>query len=172
MDSQRSSGRGPLGVCLPRTASARWRRRVIWMGWGFPPRPAALIPHLTASMGSGTMQLQATARPAAPVSAIARVARPFAPHTAPKQSHPRNQGSRRALTPRSTGQERLLVAALSGMAAANGGTAASSNRLLIVGPGVLGSYLGKLWIDDHGADTAVGQTNTTTNHAKWVLLPV
>jgi hypothetical protein len=58
------------------------------------------------------------------------------------------------------------------MAAANGGTAASSERLLIVGPGVLGSYLGKLWIDDHGADTVVGQTNTTTNHAKWVLPPV
>ena len=118
------------------------------------------------------MQLQAAARPAAPVSAIARVARPFAPRTAHRQSHALDRGSRCALKPRSTGQERLLVAALSGMAAANGGTAASSNRLLIVGPGVLGSYLGKLWIDGHGADTVVGQTNTTNNHAKWVLPPV
>lgn len=40
----------------------------------------------------------------------------------------------------------------------------AANELLIVGPGVLGSYLGKLWIDTHGAETVVGQTNTTTNH--------
>lgn len=36
--------------------------------------------------------------------------------------------------------------------------------LLIVGPGVLGSCLGKMWIDEHGAGTVVGQTNTTANH--------
>ncbi|WPT12046.1 hypothetical protein PSENEW3n2_00003704 [Picochlorum sp. SENEW3] len=40
----------------------------------------------------------------------------------------------------------------------------NTNELLIVGPGVLGSYLGKLWLDTHGAGTVVGQTNTTTNH--------
>ena len=40
----------------------------------------------------------------------------------------------------------------------------SSNQLLICGPGVLGSYLGKLWIDDFGAGTVTGQTNSTNNH--------
>lgn len=113
------------------------------------------------------MLVQAAARPATPASAIARVAQPFVARAAPRQPRCLDHTSRRLPAPRSTGQERLLVAALSGMAAADGGgAAASSNRLLIVGPGVLGSYLGKLWIDGHGADTVVGQTNTTNNHVK------
>lgn len=41
----------------------------------------------------------------------------------------------------------------------------TSNQFLICGPGVLGSYLAKLWLDDYGAGTVTGQTNTTTNHA-------
>ncbi|EFN59122.1 hypothetical protein CHLNCDRAFT_18825 [Chlorella variabilis] len=59
-------------------------------------------------------------------------------------------------------------------AAGNGGSVgtASSNRLLIVGPGVLGSYLGKLWLDENGAGTVVGQTNSTTNHAKLQALGI
>jgi hypothetical protein len=43
---------------------------------------------------------------------------------------------------------------------------AASLQLLIVGPGVLGSNLGKQWIEKFGAGTVVGQTNTTNNHAK------
>jgi len=40
----------------------------------------------------------------------------------------------------------------------------SSKQLLIVGPGVLGSHLGSLWLDDFGAGSVVGQTKTTNNH--------
>ena len=39
-------------------------------------------------------------------------------------------------------------------------------ELLIVGPGVLGSYLGKLWLDGFGAGTVTGQTRTVNNHAR------
>jgi hypothetical protein len=39
-----------------------------------------------------------------------------------------------------------------------------SSNLLVVGPGVLGSCLGKQWLDTHGAGTVVGQTKTTNNH--------
>lgn len=43
-------------------------------------------------------------------------------------------------------------------------TEATVGELLIVGPGVLGSYLGKLWIDKGGSVT--GRTNTTNNHPR------
>lgn len=39
---------------------------------------------------------------------------------------------------------------------------AEAGELLIVGPGVLGSYLAKLWIDHGGKVT--GRTNTTSHH--------
>lgn len=42
----------------------------------------------------------------------------------------------------------------------------TGKSLLIVGPGVLGSCLGKMWIDEHGTGTVVGQTKTTSNHDK------
>ena len=35
---------------------------------------------------------------------------------------------------------------------------------LMTGPGVLGSYLGKLWLEQHPAARVVGQTNTEANH--------
>jgi len=38
--------------------------------------------------------------------------------------------------------------------------------LLIVGPGVLGSYAGKLWKDAHPGASVVGLTNTSTNHER------
>ena len=41
--------------------------------------------------------------------------------------------------------------------------------LLVVGPGVLGGLVGKLWREAHGSSpgcTVVGQTNTDTNHAR------
>lgn len=40
----------------------------------------------------------------------------------------------------------------------------SSHQLLIVGPGVLGSNLGKRWLDAFGPGQVVGQTNSTANH--------
>ena len=46
----------------------------------------------------------------------------------------------------------------------------SSNDLLIVGPGVLGSYLGKLWLEEHGPGTVTGQTNSTANHGRLLQL--
>lgn len=49
---------------------------------------------------------------------------------------------------------------------------ASPSNLLIVGPGVLGSYAGKLWIDDEGPGSVVGQTNTTTNHPRLTALGI
>jgi len=51
------------------------------------------------------------------------------------------------------------------MASASLAGSPSSKSLLICGPGVLGSYLAKLWLDDFGAGTVTGQTNTTNNHA-------
>jgi len=43
---------------------------------------------------------------------------------------------------------------------------------LIVGPGVLGSYLGKLWLDEHPGATVVGQTNSTTSHDRLTALGI
>ncbi len=49
---------------------------------------------------------------------------------------------------------------------AGSGKQPSSHDLLIVGPGVLGSYLGKLWLDEHPGATVTGQTNTMASHNK------
>ena len=53
-------------------------------------------------------------------------------------------------------------------AASNGGPAAaaepSGRDLLVVGPGVLGSLVGKLWLEAFPDSTVVGQTNSTTSH--------
>lgn len=45
---------------------------------------------------------------------------------------------------------------------------ASSHDLLIVGPGVLGSYAGKLWKESFPDATVVAQTNTTGSHDRCV----
>lgn len=37
------------------------------------------------------------------------------------------------------------------------------------GPGVLGSYLGKLWLDEFPSSRVVGQTNSETNHDRCCL---
>ena len=42
--------------------------------------------------------------------------------------------------------------------------------LLIAGPGVLGSLLGKLWKDAHSMAEVVGQTNSDANHQRWALV--
>ncbi|KAL0019454.1 hypothetical protein WJX77_002659 [Trebouxia sp. C0004] len=44
------------------------------------------------------------------------------------------------------------------------GEHASGADLLVVGPGVLGSYVGMLWQQQHSTATVTGQTNSTTNH--------
>ncbi len=51
--------------------------------------------------------------------------------------------------------------AIAAAAAAGGG---SQHDLLIVGPGVLGSYAGKLWKESFPDSTVVGQTNSTDKH--------
>ena len=54
--------------------------------------------------------------------------------------------------------------------ASSGEGPSSSGRnesdLLIVGPGVLGSLIGKLWSERHAEAAVVGQTNTETNHER------
>lgn len=113
------------------------------------------------------MQAQTTRPGQAAVQPAPTTARP-----APCFGQARNapQQRRTAAAPRVTGQARLIISALGVMgrpavAAAATGTP-SSSTLLVVGPGVLGSYLGKLWVDEHGTGSVVGQTNTTTSHAK------
>lgn len=44
--------------------------------------------------------------------------------------------------------------------------------LLIIGPGVLGSFLGTLWVHDFGTGTVCGQTKTETNHEKLKRLGI
>jgi len=43
---------------------------------------------------------------------------------------------------------------------------ASSQDLLIVGPGVLGSYLGVLWKEAFPGSTVTAQTNTENSHQR------
>ena len=40
------------------------------------------------------------------------------------------------------------------------------------GPGVLGSYLGKVWLEQHPGARVVGQTNTDTTHERWGIPPL
>ncbi|PSC68244.1 NAD(P)-binding domain [Micractinium conductrix] len=98
---------------------------------------------------------------------------PIVPHEpAAHSSRISQKRSQRA----AAGMERVAVAAAlpSVVAAAGGagGAAPSGDQLLIVGPGVLGSYLGSLWLEANGPGTVVGQTNSTTNHAKLSALGI
>ena len=43
-------------------------------------------------------------------------------------------------------------------------TGRDETSLLIVGPGVLGSLIGSLWLREHPGATVIGQTNTEANH--------
>jgi nucleoside-diphosphate-sugar epimerase len=56
--------------------------------------------------------------------------------------------------------------------AASPSAPAPGERLLVVGPGVLGSYLAKLWLAAAGPGTVVGQTNTEAAHARLAALGV
>ncbi len=49
------------------------------------------------------------------------------------------------------------------------GEHANSDDLLVVGPGVLGSYVGMLWQQQHSTATVTGQTNSTTNHDRCYI---
>lgn len=55
-------------------------------------------------------------------------------------------------------------------AGATGASAPSSNDLLVVGPGVLGGYLGKLWKDAFPGSTVYGLTNSTNNHERCACM--
>ena len=61
-----------------------------------------------------------------------------------------------------------VVTATAAAAAGNGGPAgaagATCRDLLVVGPGVLGSFVGRLWLEAFPGSTVVGQTNTTSSH--------
>ncbi|KAK9802050.1 hypothetical protein WJX73_006937 [Symbiochloris irregularis] len=48
----------------------------------------------------------------------------------------------------------------------------SLTAVLIVGPGVLGAYLGKLWAEEHPEAVVVGQTNTSKNHSRLQALGI
>ena len=58
------------------------------------------------------------------------------------------------------------MAATAAAAAAASAGAPTSHDLLVVGPGVLGSFLGKLWKEAYPSSSVVGLTNTTNNHAR------
>lgn len=115
------------------------------------------------------MQAQGTASLAqvAPVAArpaCSRAPRSAAPQKAASGTRSSAAGATRRLVISALVGGGAMPAVVAAAAAAADGT--GSNRLLIVGPGVLGSYLGKLWVDENGAGSVVGQTNSTTNHAK------
>ena len=54
-------------------------------------------------------------------------------------------------------------------------SAAQDSSLLVVGPGVLGSYAGILWQQQHPGARVIGQTNSQSNHDRqaeqylWLL---
>lgn len=41
--------------------------------------------------------------------------------------------------------------------------------LLVIGPGVLGAYLGKLWGEEHTGALVTGHTNTAANHHRFAV---
>lgn len=107
-----------------------------------------------------------------------RAARPFGVHQQQQRSTQRlafsgarSSSSRSTFAPaagvlsrRAAGMSMVALAAAAGGAA----DAAASHDLLIVGPGVLGSYLGKLWKDAYPGARVVGLTNTTNSHDRCV----
>lgn len=66
-------------------------------------------------------------------------------------------------------QRRSMSRCLTTGATGDSGTQSqpSDKDLLVVGPGVLGSYVGILWQQQHPSATVVGQTNSTANHARY-----
>lgn len=105
-----------------------------------------------------------------------RAARPFGVHQQQRSTQrPAFSGARSSssstfvpaagvLSRRAVGMSMVALAAAAGGAA----DAAASHDLLIVGPGVLGSYLGKLWKDAYPGARVVGLTNTTNSHDRYV----
>lgn len=113
---------------------------------------------------AGSRCAQAAAAPSATLRTAARAT--FLPSRRPQGNIAEriSVGRAHTLVVAQSGMERVVAAAAAGNG--SGGDGPSSNRLLIVGPGVLGSYLGKLWVDANGTGSVVGQTNSTNNHAK------
>lgn len=70
----------------------------------------------------------------------------------------------RSMPPPLAATAQVADAAAGNASGSGAAKAPSSNDLLIVGPGVLGSYLGKLWLEQYPDATVVGQTNSDANH--------
>lgn len=70
------------------------------------------------------------------------------------------------------GKQPKLGNRVSNAAAMRSQDSGSQQELLIVGPGVLGSYLGTLWNDEFGDGLVFGQTKTETNHEKLKILGI
>ena len=123
--------------------------------------------------GSHGMRSASSSRAAgSPTLAHSRGCRtPHCPRAFSAGVSPRAAPGRRARSPdqapivgvigsRSNQQPRARAAVI--VAAAMG-----SHDLLIVGPGVLGSFAGKLWKEAHPQAQVVAQTNTASNHERW-----
>lgn len=59
---------------------------------------------------------------------------------------------------------------MSMVAAAASAPAGCSHDLLVVGPGVLGSYLGKMWAEAYPGSSVVGLTNTDASHTRLTAM--
>ena len=109
--------------------------------------------------------VQATTAASTPFSARAPLgSRNFTPSVQHPQQHAVRRSPRHA---RGAAQQAIRLwtrrASIVAMAAAG----ASSHDLLIVGPGVLGSYAGKLWRESFPDATVVAQTNSDASHDRW-----
>jgi hypothetical protein len=72
------------------------------------------------------------------------------------------RASPRASAPAALSRRSAILAMASAAAAPQAG-----GDLLVVGPGVLGGYLGKLWKEAHPSSHVVGLTNTSAKHEMW-----
>eukprot|EP00879_Flechtneria_rotunda_P005880 GHRR01006186.1.p1 GENE.GHRR01006186.1~~GHRR01006186.1.p1 ORF type:complete len:376 (+),score=78.33 GHRR01006186.1:170-1297(+) len=123
----------------------------------------------------------------ASASALAASSVPFAarhnssshPFTSSRPAQPR-QAATGLLQPSSTKRQLIAISTLLSLSVPRGSLVcmaaqAGSHNLLIVGPGVLGSYMGTLWKHEFPDSTVTAQTNTETNHerlSKMGLTPI
>ena len=77
---------------------------------------------------------------------------------------PRKACSRSRSTSRTCRQQQNMSASLATAQGTHAESQPSGRDLLVVGPGVLGSYVGILWQQQYPSATVVGQTNSTANH--------
>ncbi|KAL3149562.1 hypothetical protein ABBQ32_002341 [Trebouxia sp. C0010 RCD-2024] len=77
---------------------------------------------------------------------------------------PRKACSSLPSTSRTCGQQQKMSDSLTSARGTQAEPKPSGRDLLVVGPGVLGSYVGILWQQQYPSATVVGQTNSTANH--------